>query len=135
MERLDDSDTGGWEVFTETSTYLVDLEKGRMIRYPGAAADPHVADGGVIVGVNDLVDDTAWVPLILLAQCQVGASLIAFTGTGDEQAGESDGIWRTSTLITAIRRVDDQRRAQSKKHPDRGQTQPAGHESDARRDS
>jgi hypothetical protein len=133
MKRLDDSDTGVWEVTTETSTYLVDLENGRMIRYPGAA-DTHIADDGVTVGVNDLIDDTDWVPLILLAQCQVGASLIAFTGTGEEQAGENDGIWHTSTLIKAIRRID-QRRQQSKKHPGRGQTQPGGHESDARRDS
>jgi hypothetical protein len=99
IDFLDDSDTGVWQVTTEVSILVIDLDQGRLIRYPGTAADTHLTDDDGLV-VNHLPDDNEWVPLVLLAQCRVGAPLMAFTGSE-----ESGHYWRVSTRVHSITRV------------------------------
>jgi hypothetical protein len=129
MDKIDDSDPGTWQITTETSIYVLDLDRGRVIRHPGAAADAHRADDGAFVFVAHLPNDAHWVPLILLFQCEIGAPLVLLTGETDDHP-----YWRVSTLVTAIRRLDEPADHQPTSDTGHGPTDDGEEPFDARRD-
>ena len=100
-ERLDDSDTGLWLVSTEVSAYIVDLDKRRILRLPGAAAAPHFAADGALVVVTDLDGDREWCQLSELTYCHLGEPLLAvdFSARGVRHR-------RITTLVQRIDRCE-----------------------------
>ena len=100
MKRLEDGDLGVWEVQSETSVYLVDLQGRRLKRIPGAVAGSHLAGDGVWVELRALPRDGEWESLEVLIECRVGAGLLALVRHSDGFRG-----WRRSTLVQRIRRL------------------------------
>ena len=95
---IEDTDTGLWQITTETSVYLIDLDHRRFRRIPGAAAGTHRTDDAVLVEVRDLPGDFGWLPLLELLMCRLGEPLLALEGTPDTET-----TWRQSTLVQNIR--------------------------------
>lgn len=62
---------GRWQVTTETSVYLLDLDDGHVTRVPDAGAG--AIEGASPVVVASLRRDYERLPLIAIAQCEVGA--------------------------------------------------------------
>ena len=100
MKRLEDGDLGVFEVQSETSAYLVDLQGRRLKRIPGAVAGSHLADDGVWVELRALPGDGEWESLEVLIECRVGVGLLALVRHGDGFRG-----WRRSTLVQRIRKL------------------------------
>ena len=98
MDHLDESDTGVFQVTTESSIYLIDTVRGRMIRFPGAGEGARLTVDGVLVIVSDLPEDGKWMPLVVLVKCRVGEPLYAITESPD-----GDQYWRVSTFVQDIR--------------------------------
>lgn len=101
MDRLEDTATGTFQVTSETSVYLVDLDRRRLMRIPGAGEGPRVTDEGVQVILATLPGDHSWVPLFELLQCQLGQPMIALA----EPRPDGSMVWRQTTLVQDIRPI------------------------------
>jgi hypothetical protein len=87
VRRLTNADTGHWQVTTQASTYLIDLDTRRAVRLPGHRPPP--ADGtqvvtvigndGLTYEVTQLLGDGDWERLLLLIHCVVGESMYLYT--------------------------------------------------------
>ncbi|TIC86708.1 hypothetical protein E8D34_10680 [Nocardioides sp. GY 10113] len=109
---LSGEEGGVWQIVTEASLYILDLERGRLMRTPGAGLGPHVAPDGVLVRVTDLAGDRAWLTLVELWQCRIGFPLLAFC---EDEHGDNPML-RWSTHIISIRRLPASHDAQHPGH-------------------
>jgi hypothetical protein len=75
--ELPTSAGGLWRVTTETSIYLLDLDRPEVLRIGGAARGHHVAADGCVVLAFEFDSDGQWLPLLRIEQCRVGAALVA----------------------------------------------------------
>ena len=80
VEELFDDDTGRWQITTQTSVYVLDLDQRSTTRFPGAAGDQGIdPQVGAAYPVSVLEDDSQPRPLWLLIQCQVGERMYIYT--------------------------------------------------------
>ncbi len=101
-EILRDTDHGVWRIRTEsTTTYLVDLNRRRIVRHPGAVSGDGTRRPASGVHVGLLPTDGEWTELTALVQCRLGRNLYVL----DE--GPTGPGYRLSTLITSIEPVSD----------------------------
>ena len=111
VEWLTDDDTGRWQITTETSLYLLDLDARTMLRVPGAGAGvQHSPDRGPIP-VTALDSDHHVVRLQTLLHCHTGDSMYLLT----EPLPDGSIVLRGTTVVQQIRRLDHE--DQSHGHP------------------
>ena len=80
LPELLDDDTGRWQVTTQTSIYLLDLDHRTMTRFPGAAGDQGIdPDSRAVYPVNSLEGDGQPHSLWRLVQCRVGERMYLYT--------------------------------------------------------
>lgn len=98
VEELTDDMDGLWNVQTETSSYLVDMDKRKAMRSPntGAGIHPDYAENRIVV-VSKLPQDGEWFHFDTLKQCMVGELMFIYQGPG----------WgmRRSTIVRKIQQV------------------------------
>ena len=96
-KELTDESTGLWNVQTETSSYLIDMDKRKAMRSPntGAGIHPDYAENREVY-VAKLPQDGDWFSFHTLKQCKVGEFMFIYEG--------SDGI-RRSTIVCKITQV------------------------------
>jgi len=99
---LRDHDRGLWRAHTEsTATYLIDLDRRRILRKPGDVAAREAGNGQVGVRSKLLPYDEQWSALAGLIQCRTGRPLIVLH---DRPIG---GGYRTATTVTRIEGIYD----------------------------
>ena len=100
-QELTDDDTGRWQVTTETSIYLLDLDQRQVMRVPGAAAD-HGIDktAPVTYYVASLRADRRFEPLAELILCRLDETMFLTTYPRPDQL-----TLRGSTRVREIRRL------------------------------
>lgn len=98
LQALDASAHGVWQVTTEVSIYLIDLDRRIAMRIPGAGGDPHVAPDGAFVIVNQVRGDREWMPIDQVVACRVGDPLVLAC-----TAPDGHPYLRWSTYVQAIR--------------------------------
>ncbi len=93
-------DSGRWQVTTETSTYLLDLDARLVTRVPDAGAG--TPDGLSGVSIASLRRDHEPIPLIELVRCEPGQPMRVLLDVRE------DGIstMRTTTTVRNIRKLD-----------------------------
>lgn len=97
-DRLVDSDTGRWEVLTETSRYELDLDRRTGRRSPGAGL-PSGEEGYVL---NALPHDEQEWDLLDIVLCEVGLSMLLVSASPSTLRPTT----RASTPVRAIRALD-----------------------------
>jgi len=95
---------GRWEVITQTSRYVLDLDSGTAQRIPCEGLGSKGGDSGP--DVADLRGDCLPVPLIEVAQAVVGDSMILLLQLGDDDVVTC----RTTTIVRAIRPLSSEDR-------------------------
>ena len=97
--ELKDSDTGVWQVKTEASSYIVDLDERQFLRNPGngLGVDPSIK--GRIVLVNKLQGDSQWLGLDSIGLCEVGSVMVL------NISGGLPYPWIRSTYVRSIFKV------------------------------
>lgn len=95
---------GVWEVTTETSRYVIDLDQLRVTRLPheGAGALTGLRHGPVTV--SDLPGDGDSQPLLGVELCTTGMPLVMYVSLPEESGGTRD-VARISTLVRRIRQI------------------------------
>ena len=96
---LTDDDKGVWQVKTEASSYLIDLDERQFLRNPGGGmgAHPDIPDRKIVVSdLSSLFPDSQWQPLIAIGVCEVGKTMLLY-GT--------DSKWVCSTIVREIKEV------------------------------
>lgn len=90
---------GRWQVTTETSVYLLDLDADRVIRVPDAGAGPPA--GLAPAAIASLRRDHESVPLIELLSCAVGEPMRLIIDL------RRDGVstLRTTTIVRHLREL------------------------------
>lgn len=101
MKRLEDGEGGVWEVTTETSVYVLDLDDRQLKRVPGVANGSHIAADGAWVELRSLPRDDEWVTLHQLVECRLGEPLFALV----RDPGGGTLTWRRSTHVQSIRKL------------------------------
>lgn len=101
VEYLDDDDTGRWQVTTEASIYVLDLDARNFIRLPGAGPR---ADSQAIA-VTAMLGDHRPLPLVAVGLCVVGDNLILLS----EPRPDGTVNYRHSTYVLEIRRLPDRK--------------------------
>jgi hypothetical protein len=76
VAELFDQDCGLWQVITETSLYVLDLEQRWILRTPGAG--PRASDPGNVV--RHFPHDHRFTPLIRLLTCRIGERMHLLMG-------------------------------------------------------
>lgn len=99
VEQLTDEDAGRWQVTTETTIYLLDLDRRTMLRVPGAGAGVQRDPTGGHIAVTALPADHRTVPLEQLVHCQLGESMYLLI----EPWGDGSVMVRGSTPVREIR--------------------------------
>lgn len=82
IEELTDESTGLFNVQTETSSYLIDMDKRQAMRspYTGAGIHPdHAENRAVYVAKFDT--DCEWFSFHALKQCKVGELMFIYEGS------------------------------------------------------
>lgn len=97
VDHLDDTDTGRWQITTEASLYVLDLDTRSFTRLPGAGA---LADSQAIA-VTTLPGDHQPLPLFAVLQCTLGYNLILLS----EPNPDGSINYRVSTYVLEIRRL------------------------------
>lgn len=92
--------SGRWQVTTETSTYLLDLEERLATRVPDAGAGPPPGLAGPPIA--SLRRDHEPVRIVEVVTCTIGAPLRLLLDI------RRDGIFtvRTSTIVRDIRKLE-----------------------------
>lgn len=97
---------GHWRITTaSTATYLLDLNRGRIMRHPGDTTHAtHTGGDGdhPRPPLNQLDQDDDWTDLDHLLRCQIGDGLVVLDRRPDAPAGG----YRLSTPITRIERYE-----------------------------
>lgn len=95
--ELTNEDKGLWNVQTETSSYLVDMDNKKAMRSPntGAGIHPDHAENRVVF-VNPIRGDGEWFPMSEIEQCKVGEPMYMY------QPGAG---MRSTTIVRKIIRV------------------------------
>lgn len=90
---------GRWQVTTETSVYLLDLDANRVIRVPDAGAGPPA--GLAPAAIASLRRDHESVPLLALLSCAVGEPMRMMIDV------RRDGVstLRTTTVVRHLREL------------------------------
>lgn len=88
--------SGRWEVLTETSRYVLDLDSGTAQRFPGAR---YGIAPGAGPDVADLRGDGLSIPLLEVRRAVVGESMILLLQLRDDDVVTV----RTTTLVRSIR--------------------------------
>ena len=98
VAELFDGATGLWNVQTETSSYVINMDERIAMRVPasGAGIHPDHAENRIVV-VNTLPHDNDWFSFTKLEQCEVGKVMYIYE---DSRLGK-----RRSTLVRKIQRV------------------------------
>lgn len=98
VKELTDDATGNWLVETETSSYLIDMDRHRAMRIPGAGAGIHPdhAENRIVV-VSKLEGDNDWFDFAAIKYCAVGDPMLVYEGS-------ARGM-RRSTVVCRIRKV------------------------------
>lgn len=105
VEELFDEGAGRWQITTQTSIYLLDLDQRSMIRFPGAAGDQGIdPQAGAAYPVSVLEDDRETKPVWLLIQCLVGERMYLYT---DVDVDATHITLRGTTPVREIRRLPD----------------------------
>jgi hypothetical protein len=91
--------TGRWEVVTETSIYLLDLDDQRVTRVPDAGAGP--PPGFHAVPIAALRCDHEPVPLLALISCAVGHPMRMII----DVRRDGIGTLRTTTIVRRLRQL------------------------------
>lgn len=97
VKELTDDMDGLWNVQTETSSYLIDMDKRRAMRSPntGAGIHPDHAENRIVY-VSNIRGDGQWFPISTVKQCIVGELMFLYeTGAG----------MRRSTIVCKIQQV------------------------------
>lgn len=79
VRELANGDVGVRRVTTITSTYLLDMDARRVKRTPASEAEAVVATDGdttVVVPINALSGDGAWLRLHALTRCRLGQRML-----------------------------------------------------------
>lgn len=97
IQELNNGDTGIYNVQTETSSYVIDMDRKRAMRVPysGAGIHPDHTENR-IVHVSDLDGDNDWFSFNTIKQCVVGALMFI----NQDGAG-----MRRSTIVRKISKV------------------------------
>ena len=79
VSELTEAMTGTWNVQTETSSYIIDMDEHKTMRMPntGAGIHPDHAENRIVV-VNAIRGDGEWVHFDTLKQCMVGAIMLIY---------------------------------------------------------
>lgn len=101
LTELTDQHTGRWQITTEASIYLLDLDQRTLLRVPGAGTGVQRAPDGGRVAVANLPSDHQVVPLQQLLHCQVGHSMYLLT----EPWPDGSVMVRGTTPVCEIRRL------------------------------
>lgn len=98
---LDGINEGVWKVYTETSAYIIDLDKHRGIRLPGQGLgkDDRIAGEPFTASIKG---DNAWFGLITI-DAEVGKYMELIMSS-------FDGFnWRRSTIVRRIEKLEEER--------------------------
>lgn len=100
LVEVRDGDRGLYRITTETSLYLLDLDRRAILRMGGAVRNTHIADDGAIVWSYFYDWDYQWLPLLRLVHCAIGDRLhVMFDyGNGPQPL--------RSTLVARIERTE-----------------------------
>lgn len=101
VKELKNDDSGVWQVKTEASSYLIDLDKRRFLRNPGqgAGADPSIEGRTIVVSdLSHVLPDSEWTPLWVVGLCEVGTPMMLHT---------RGFLQIRSTIVRSIERVYD----------------------------
>jgi hypothetical protein len=93
VDELTGMDRGVWLVSTETSTYVLDLDAGTVIRSPGQRA-------------STTINDTTR-RLRTLDRCRVGESGYWTMRGGGGYLSSVDFYWQTTSVIRSIEPLSD----------------------------
>ncbi len=88
--------TGVWQVSTETSVYLLDLDASRVTRVPDAGAGP--PPGLTALPISSLRRDHESVPLLELISCAVGRPMRMLI----DVRRDGIGTLRTTTVVRQL---------------------------------
>lgn len=97
VDQLVDDDTGCWQITTQTSIYLLDLDARTLLRIPGAGDQGPNPATGAVYPVTALTDDRQPQPLWQLLRCRVGEPMYAHTNA------DATGVTLRGT--TPLRRI------------------------------
>lgn len=95
--------TGRWQVTTETSIYLFDLDSRRVFRVPDAGAG--TLPGQPPVPIAALRRDHEAIPLLTLICCEVGIPMRMMS----DIRGDGSDTLRTTTIVRAVRELTNSR--------------------------
>ena len=98
---------GVWQVTTETSTYLLDLDGQRIIRVPDTGAGSQGGEGQIRVAA--LRRDHESIPLLRLISCEIGAPMQMLL----DVRGDGVATLRTTTIIRELRQLPPRGYAES----------------------
>ena len=99
VQTLDGTRSGVWQVYTETSMYIIDLDQMRGMRVPGEGLG--AVDDKLVI-VSDLRADNEWF-MIRSIVCRVGEYMdLNVLGLRSDDWY----TWRRSTIVRSIKRMD-----------------------------
>ena len=88
---------GVFTVVTRTSTYLIDLSEGTLLRAPGVGrSDEHGWE------VSDLRRDSQDIPLLRVKSCRVGEPAQFWVSAVDDPQVQT---WRITTPVVEIEKI------------------------------
>ena len=102
LAELTDAHTGRWQVTTEASIYLLDLDRRTMLRVPGAGAGVQRDPTRGHIPVTALPADHRVVRLQQLLRCELGLSMYLLT----EPWPDGSVMVRGTTPVREIRRLN-----------------------------
>lgn len=91
--------TGRWQVTTETSVYVLDLDERRATRVPDAGAGP--PPGLCAPPIAALRRDQGSVPLLALISCTIGEPMRMMADVRRDGVGTP----RTTTIVRHLREL------------------------------
>ena len=104
VEELFDDDTGRWQITTQTSIYILDLDQRTLLRIPGAAGDQGLdPETGAAYPVTVLEDDRQPQPIWVMLQCRVAERMYLYTN-----ADSTGTTLRGTTPLREIRQLTGQ---------------------------
>ncbi|MFM9377984.1 hypothetical protein [Gordonia sp. VNK21] len=89
---------GVYTVVTRTSTYLIDLGEGTLLRAPGVGR----IDGDDDWAVSELRRDSEDIPLLRIKECKVGRPAQFWVSAVDDPQVQT---WRITTPVVEIEQI------------------------------
>lgn len=104
LTTLDDVKSGVYIVYTETSSYIINFNKGIAKRVPGGGLgkDPSTQGG---VKVSLLRKDNEWFCIL-----KVDATVGRIMNITCKAIADTDYTWRRTTIVRKIEKVDGRRK-------------------------